>query len=180
MDVIYSTLFEGDTTWLLPKITYISCLTFWFFDFFALFQIFWKYWKRQKVLYSYRLGGDKCQGENKLVLSNETYLCSMQRNMCRITKLGGKFPPSKKWGIKMQRIYKKGSAWLDMRQAWAKLIIKVKKVKLRLNKARKNHDNEITTWHIQGSPKGNGQHKVQEEYEALTQRHNGTKMIPIT
>ena len=97
------------------------------------------------MFYSYRLGGDKCQWENKLVPSSGTYLCSMQGHVCRITTLGGKSPPSKKWGIKLQRIYKKGSSWLDIRQAWDKLIIKVKKVNVRLNKERKNHDNEITT-----------------------------------
>ena len=47
------------------------------------------------MLYSYRLGGDECQGENKLVPSGGTYLCSMQGHMCRITTLGGKSPPGK-------------------------------------------------------------------------------------
>ena len=43
---------------------------------------------------------------------------------------------------------KNGSTWLDMRQdraIW--LIIKVRKVGIRLNKARKTHDNGITTLH---------------------------------
>ena len=39
-----------------------------------------------------------CQGENKLVPSSGTYLCSMQGNMCKITTLGGKSPPDKKIG----------------------------------------------------------------------------------
>ena len=40
-----------------------------------------------------------------------------------------------------------------MRQAWAIwLIIKVREAGVRLNKARKTHDNAITTLHIQGSP----------------------------
>ena len=59
------------------------------------------------MLYSYRLGGDKCQGENKLVPSSGTYLCSMQGDMCRIMTLRGKSPPSEKWGIKLQKIYEK-------------------------------------------------------------------------
>ena len=69
----------------------------------------------------------------------------MQGNMCRITTLVGNSPPSKKWGIKLQSIYK-GSTWLDMRQAqdiW--LRIKVREVDIRLNKAGKDHDNAITT-----------------------------------
>ena len=52
------------------------------------------------------LGGDECQRESKLVPSSGTYLCSMKGNMCRITTLGGKSPPSKKLGIKLQKIYK--------------------------------------------------------------------------
>ena len=67
------------------------------------------------MLYSYRLGGDECQWEKKLVPSNGTYLCSMQGNMCRIKTLGGRSPPGKKWGIKLQKICKKGFAWIYMR-----------------------------------------------------------------
>ena len=33
--------------------------------------------------------------ESKLVPSSETYLCSMQGHMCRITTVGGKPPPGK-------------------------------------------------------------------------------------
>ena len=95
------------------------------------------------MLYSYRLGGDECQWENKLVPSSGTYLCSMQGNMSRITTLEGKSPPGKKWGIKLQ---KKGSSWLDMRQARAIwLILQVKEAGIRLNNASKAHDNAIKT-----------------------------------
>ena len=55
-------------------------------------------------------------------------------------------PPGKKWGIKLQKIYKKGSTWIDMRQdraIW--LIIKVREADIRLNKESKTHDNAITT-----------------------------------
>ena len=70
----------------------------------------------------------------------------MQGNMYRIMTIGGKSPPDKKWGIKLLKIYKKGSAWLDMRQAWAIwLIIKVREADIRLNKESKTHDNAITT-----------------------------------
>ena len=65
--------------------------------------------------------------------------------MCRISTLGGKSPPGKK-GIKLRRIYKNGSAWLDMRQAqaiWLK--IKFREADVRLNKVEKAHDNAITT-----------------------------------
>ena len=34
--------------------------------------------------------------ENKIVPSSGTYLCSMQGYMCRISTLGGKYPPGKK------------------------------------------------------------------------------------
>ena len=50
------------------------------------------------MLYSYRLGGDECQAENKLVPSRGTYLCSMQGNIFKIVTLGGKSPPNKKMG----------------------------------------------------------------------------------
>ena len=42
------------------------------------------------------IGGNECQGTNKLVPSNGTYLCSMQGNMCSIMTLGGKSPPDKR------------------------------------------------------------------------------------
>ena len=101
-DVIYSTLFEGDMTWLLPKITSFPIRLFGFFLVVGLFQIFWKYWKRIKVLYSYKLGGDEFQWENKLVPRSGTYLCSMQGNKCRIMTIERRSPPSEKWWIKLQ------------------------------------------------------------------------------
>ena len=71
---------------------------------------------------------------------------------------------------------KKGSSCLYMRQAqdiW--LITQSHGVSIKLKKESKTYENEITTWYIQGSPKGNGQHKFQEEYETLAQGHGGTK-----
>ena len=99
------------------------------------------------MLYSYRLGGDECQWENKLVPSSETYLCSMQGHMCRIATLRGKSPPGK-IGKQAAKDIKYGPAWLDMRQdraIW--LILKVREANIRLNEAGKAHDNAITTWH---------------------------------
>ena len=52
-------------------------------------------------------------GENKLVPSSGTYLCSMQGNMCRISTLGGRSPPGKK-GHQAAKDIKNGSTWLDM------------------------------------------------------------------
>ena len=46
---------------------------------------------------------------------------------------------------------------------------------IKLKKERKTHEDAITTWYIQGSPEGNGQDKIQEDYEALAQWHGGTK-----
>ena len=61
MDVIYSALFEGDTTRQLPKITSFLVRFFGFFIyFFGLFQLFEKLEKRINYLYSYKLGGDEC------------------------------------------------------------------------------------------------------------------------
>ena len=55
MDVIYSALFEGDMTRLLPKITYFPVWLFGFFIFFLdFFRYFEKFEKRIKVLYSYK------------------------------------------------------------------------------------------------------------------------------
>ena len=59
MDVIYSALFEGDTTRQLPKDNIFPCPAYWFFDFFGLFQLFEKIEKRINWLYSYKLGGDE-------------------------------------------------------------------------------------------------------------------------
>ena len=62
-----------------------------------------------------------------------------------------------------------------MRQARAIwMITQSQGARIKPKKARKNHENEITTY-IQGSPKGNDQHKVQEEYETLARGHGGTK-----
>ena len=82
--------------------------------------------------------------ENKLVPSSGTYLCSMQGYMCRIS-IGGKSPPSKK-GNQAAKDIKKGSAWLDMRQAraiWMKH--NVRRARIKLNKTGKSHDNASTT-----------------------------------
>ena len=70
------------------------------------------------MIYSYKLGGDERQGENKLVPSSRTYLCSMQGHMCRIVTLGGKYPPGK-IGNQDGKDIQNGYAWLDMRQARA-------------------------------------------------------------
>ena len=43
---------------------------------------------------------------NKLVPSSGTYLYTIEGCMCRIATLGGKSPLGKKWGIKLQKIYK--------------------------------------------------------------------------
>ena len=60
MDVIYSALFEGDTTRQLPKITSFLVQIFGFFILFGFFQIVKKLEKGIKLIYSYRLGGDEC------------------------------------------------------------------------------------------------------------------------
>ena len=46
MDVIYSAMFEGDTTRQLPKITSFLVQLFGFLNFFGLFQLFEKLEKR--------------------------------------------------------------------------------------------------------------------------------------
>ena len=82
---------------------------------------------------------------NKLVPSSGTYLCSMQGYMCRISTLGGKSPPGKKVNQAAKDI-KKGSAWLDMRQAraiWLKR--NVREAGIKLNNTCKAHDNAFRT-----------------------------------
>ena len=69
----------------------------------------------------------------------------MQGDMCRISTLGGKSPPSKK-GNQAAKDIKNASAWLDMRQAraiWLKH--NVKGININLNKVGKSHDNAFTT-----------------------------------
>ena len=69
----------------------------------------------------------------------------MQEYMCRISTLGGKSPPGKK-GKQAAKDIKNGSAWLDMRQAWAIwLKHNVREADIKLNKAGKSHDNAFTT-----------------------------------
>ena len=70
----------------------------------------------------------------------------MQGYMCRIPTLGGNSPPGKNRESSCKGFIKHGSTWLDMRQAraiWLKL--NVREAGVRLNKAGKAHDNEITT-----------------------------------
>ena len=82
---------------------------------------------------------------NKLVPRSETYLCSMQGYMCRISTLGGKSPPSKK-GKQAAKDIQNGSTWLDMRQARATwLKHNVRGVGINLNKVGKARDNASTT-----------------------------------
>ena len=69
----------------------------------------------------------------------------MQGYMCRISTLRGKSPPGKK-GNQAAKDIKKGSAWIDMRQAraiWLKR--NVRGAGIKLNKAGKAHDNAFTT-----------------------------------
>ena len=69
----------------------------------------------------------------------------MQGYMCRISTLRGKSPLGKKWDQATKDI-KRGSAWVDMRQAraiWLKR--NVRGVNIKLNKAGKAHDNAFTT-----------------------------------
>ena len=65
--------------------------------------------------------------------------------MCRISTLGGKYPPGKK-GNQVAKDIQNGFAWLDMRQAqviWMKC--NVMGADIKLNKAGKAHDNAFTT-----------------------------------
>ena len=97
------------------------------------------------MLYSYRVGGDECQGTNKLVPSSRTYLFSTQGHMCRIATLGGS-PPWVKIGNQAAKDIQNGSAWLDMRQAraiWLKC--NVRGAGIKLNKIGKAHYNTFTT-----------------------------------
>ena len=68
-----------------------------------------------------------------------------------------------------------------MRQAQAIwLITQSQGADIKLKKAIKNHEKAIKNLYIQGTAMGNDQHKVQEEYEALSQRHGRTKRTPTT
>ena len=97
----------------------------------------------------------------------------MQGYMCRISTLRGKSPPGKK-GNQAAKDIKNVSAWLDMRQdraIWLKR--NVREASIKLNKQEKLMIMQLQL-DIRES-QGNGQHKVQEEYEALAQGHGGTK-----
>ena len=59
MDVIYSAMFEGDMTRLLPKIISFPVQIFKFL-FFGLFSDL-KSFKKNKSAYSIQLGGDECR-----------------------------------------------------------------------------------------------------------------------
>ena len=96
MDVIYSALFEGDMTRLLPKITSFLVHLFGFLIFFLDFFKYLESLKKNKnALKLQTRRRQVSKWENKLVPSSGTYLCSMQGYMCRIATLGGKSPPGK-------------------------------------------------------------------------------------
>ena len=92
--------------------------------------------------------------ESELVPSNGTYLCSMQGNMYRITTLGGRSTPCK-GVIKLQRIYIKGSTWLDMRQAQAIwMITRSQGAGIKLKKESKTHEMQLQLGTYKGVPMG--------------------------
>ena len=63
-----------------------------------------------------------------------------------------------------------------MRQDRAIWLITLKQgTNIKLNKANKTHEMQIQLDIYKGVPMGKGQHKSQEEYEALIQGHGGTK-----
>ena len=69
----------------------------------------------------------------------------MQGYICRISTLEGKYPPGKK-GNQAAKDIKKGSAWLDMRQAQAIWLKRnVGGAGIKLNKTGKAHYNAFTT-----------------------------------
>ena len=56
MDVIYSALFEGDTTRQLPKDNIFPCPDFWFFNFFFDFFKYLKTLKKNQITLKLRTG----------------------------------------------------------------------------------------------------------------------------
>ena len=62
-----------------------------------------------------------------------------------------------------------------MRQAQVTWLITMKQgFSIKLNTTSKTHEMQLQLDIYKGVPMGNGQHKVQEEYEALAQGHGGT------
>ena len=96
MDMIYSALFEGDTTRLLPKITSFLVRLFGFFIFLDFFKYLESLKKNKTTLKLQTRRRQVSKWANKLVPSNGTYLCSVQGYMCRILTLGGKSLPGKR------------------------------------------------------------------------------------
>ena len=84
----------------------ITSFPIWLFGFFIFLDFFKYFEKLERVLYTYRLGGDECQWANKLVPSSGTYLFSMQGSTCRIRTLEGDV--SSRYGIiKLKKIYER-------------------------------------------------------------------------
>ena len=59
--LIYSALFEGDTTRQLPKVISFTIRLFMFFNFLVFFIL--ESLKKNKIDYSTKLGGNKCRGK---------------------------------------------------------------------------------------------------------------------
>ena len=143
-DVIYSALFEGDTTRLLPKTTSFLIRLFGFLIFYGLFQLFEKLEKRINQLYSYKLGGDEChQGKQTSYKQWNIPMLNARIHVQDIDTRGKNTLPVKG---KSSCEGKNGSAWLDMRQARAiRLKRNVRGAGIKLNKESKAHDNAFTT-----------------------------------
>ena len=121
------------------------------------------------------MGGDECQGASKLVPSSGTCLCSMQGYMRRIMTLRGRCPPGKR-DDQVAKDMLKGSDWLDTRKAWDMwLITQSQGANIKLKKTSKTHEMQLQLDIYKGVPMGKIQHKFQEEYESLAQRHGETK-----
>ena len=93
--------------------------------------------------------------------------------------LEGRSPPGKR-DDQAAKYMLNGFAWLEMRQAQAIwMITQSQGASIKLKKEIKTHKMQLQLDIYKGVPMGKSQHKVQEEYEALAQRHGGTKSTPI-
>ena len=99
----------------------------------------------------------------------------MQGDMYRINELEGRSPPSK-GVIKMQRICKKGSAWLESRQDRATWLITLKQgADIKLNKEIKTHEMQLQLDIYKGVPREMANIKFKRTMKLLLKDMAGLK-----
>ena len=144
--MIYSALFEGNTTRQLPKIKSFFVRLFGFLNFLLEFFKYLKSLKKNKISLKLQTRRRHVSNRktNQFQVAEHTF--AQCKDICVGQRHSGESPLSVKIGNQAAKDIQNGSVWLDMRQVRAIwLILKVREADISLNEVGKAHDNAITT-----------------------------------